>query len=451
MPKRLKILVGTIEIARHLYDYADAFRQLGHTAHTIVALRNPQQPDLGYDMELSVSPFSERVNAMTALPVRAARGAVNRSYFWARLLRLMTAYDVYVFQAGGSLLPGHRDLPLLKRLGKKIVASFHGDEIRHWSAAEPVWESHGLRLPPYYRENARLFPLAEKLRTLRMFERHADLVLSIPSQSELAVRPYAHLYALQNLALYPYNVPGRDAPVVVHAPSFAPLKGTAQIVSALDRLRAEGVRFELRLLEGRTNAEVIGELAAADVVVDQLNVPLYGMFALEGMATGCAVAGGNLYDFIPLPPDRPVVHINSTNLYDQLRRLLTDRGLRLRMAAEGRAFAEKYHDHRRAAARVLESLEAGDRLVPDYYPEHFALRYEPPAGEAIPEDLKRLTAEIVRRRGLPEGADPGDMIARGLMSGGGPESSAPIPRWKGRPRAAGGAAAGRGREAYAGE
>ncbi|HEX8723385.1 MAG TPA: hypothetical protein VF736_22395 [Pyrinomonadaceae bacterium] len=430
-----KILVGTVEIARQMYDLADGFRRLGHRARTLIARRNPQHPGLRYDIEYRQSPFSERVNGIRAFPLRHARAVVNRSYWAARLLPLLTGYDVYVFQAGGSLLPGNRDLPLLKRLGKKVIVMFQGDEIRHWSAAEPVWESFGLRLPPYYRENASLFPLAQKLTALRMAERYADVIFSVPSQSELALRPYMHVYLPLDLSRFRYHVPARDVPVVVHAPSFAPLKGTAQILEALDRLRAEGVPFELRLLEGKKNEEVIEELVGADVVADQLNVPLYGMFALEGMATGCAVAGGNREDFIPLPPNRPTLHIDSGNLYGQLRRLLTDKPLRLRLAAEGRALVEKYHDHRRVARHLLDCLAAGPGRGFDYHPTFFARRYKLPEGEALDEGLKRLTARVVRRWGLPEDVDPRDLVARGLMSCEGAGDS--IPRWKDAPPAAG--------------
>jgi hypothetical protein len=35
----------------------------------------------------------------------------------------------------------------------------------------------------------------------------------------LAVRPYMHGFAPINLSLYPCHIPGREVPVVVHAPS----------------------------------------------------------------------------------------------------------------------------------------------------------------------------------------------------------------------------------------
>jgi hypothetical protein len=428
MSKRKRILVGTSEIARHLYDVADGFRQLGHTAHTAISWRNPQHPELKYDFAIT-SPFSERFNKSRSPLIRYPRGLLNRSYIMMRRLSLLTSYDIYVFQYGSSLLPAFRDFPLLKRMGKKIICMFNGDDIRHWTAAETVWESFGLPFSKFYREREVPYTLANNLQTLRMAERYADVIYSIPSQSELAVRPYMHFYVAVNLSLYGHRVPERDVPVVVHAPSWRGLKGTEEIIAALERLRSEGVRFEFRLLEGKTNQEVIRELVDADVVIDQLDTPLHGMLALEGMATGCAVAGGNHSEFIPLPPDRPVLHVGQANVYSQLKRLLTNKALRLRLAYEGRPFVEKYHDYLKVTERMLECVEDKSRKA-DYYPEFFARDYLPPQDEVIPENLLRLTTEIVKTYGLPEDVDPQDMIARGLMAADSDDSLNDIPRWK---------------------
>jgi hypothetical protein len=428
MSQAKRILLGTIEIGRQLHDLADGFRRLGHNVDTIVKRRNPQQPDLHYDFQLRKALLSDRVNRIQNPLVRYPRGLVNRSHNLMRLFYFLTAYDVYVFQFGGSLLPRNRDYPLLKLLGKKIISIFVGDDIRHVSADSPVSQSFGLRLAPFYHENVE--PLLNKLSPLRMAEKYADVILAQPPYAQLAIRPYKHLYITINLSLYGWNVPNRDVPLVIHAPSFRQVKGTEEILSALARIKSEGIAFELRLLEGRSNQEVIRELMDADVVVDQLEASSYGMLALEGMATGCAVAGGNHYGFIPIPPNRPIVHIDSTNVYPQLKQLLTDRDLRLRLAFAGRSFAERYNDHVKVAQNLLQCLEQNEERQYDYYPTFFARDYRLPEGERIPDDLKKITAQIVQRWGLPEDVDPRDLVQRGLMSTDGLDRPNAIPRWK---------------------
>jgi glycosyl transferase family 1 len=218
-------------------------------------------------------------------------------------------------------------------------------------------------------------------------------------------------------------------PVVVHAPSNKDVKGTHLIMPALERLRAEGVRFELRLLHDKTNQEVLAELANADVIVDQLHFPLHGKLGIEAMASGCALATGNREDYEPFPPNRPIWHVDSGNVYEQLKRLLTDKALRTRLAREGREYVRRYHDHVKVARRIIESLNAGNERPYDHYPTFYAKRFQLPAGVVISSDLQRMTAQIIQRWGLPEGVDPQDMIRRGLMSAEGLKSLQAIPRW----------------------
>jgi len=261
-----------------------------------------------------------------------------------------------------------------------------------------------------------------------MAERYADAIFAQPSYAELAVRPYRHLYLAVNLSLYDCSIPARDVPLVIHAPSLREVKGTAEILSTLERLRSDGVAFELRLLEGVTNREVIQQLVAADVVVDELNEANYGMLGLEAMATGCAVAGGNHPGLVPWPPERPVLPINPSNVYFQLRNLLTNKQLRVRLASEGRRFVEKYHSHLMVAQGLVRCVEP-DAREHDYYPVFFARDYILPNEEETTDSLKRITAEIVQRWGLPKDVDAQTMVARGLMSPQGLAPHTPIPRW----------------------
>jgi hypothetical protein len=441
----LRILVGAAEIAGQLPVYADGFRRLGHRVTTVVHSRNDFYPDLEYDFEIrpKIIAWPDAVRRSSSPPVRLARGGVNR--LWAAadsssrsalLLRLMARHDLFVFQwAGLSLWQGNREYPFLKKIGKRIVAICNGDDVRHWSSYDQQHAAVGMReinlrgYGDFYQND----PLSRPLRNLRMAERYADLVLSVPNQSGLAVRPYARFYYPLNLSQYSYEVPGREVPVVVHAPSAKSIKGTQAIESTLDRLRSEGVPFEFRLLHGVPNAQVLTALAAADVAVEQLPIPSYGRLGAEAMASGCALATCSREEFEPIPPGRPIWHIDYENLYDRLKTLLTDRELRMRLAREGRQYVEKYHDHVGIARQVLAHLGGGAEY--DYYPSFFAKRYGLPHGEVVPPDLKRMTAQVVRRWGLPEGVEPEDLVARGLMSADG-LGPPPIPRWAASPSAA---------------
>jgi Glycosyl transferases group 1 len=259
-----------------------------------------------------------------------------------------------------------------------------------------------------------------------MAELYADLILSVPNNSMLGVRPYQHFFISVNLRDFEASVPERDVPVVVHAPSDKGVKGTRNILAALERLRAQGVAFDLRLMHGVPHQQVLVELSQADVAIDQLNLPLHGMFGLEGMASGCVLATCNREDYEPFPPNRPIWHIDAVNLESQLRQLLTNKEARIRLAREGRKYVEQYHDHTEVARRVLDSLQ-GPVTEYDHYPTFFARSYKLENGEQIPEYLKRMTAAIVQRRGLPPDVDPHEMVQRGLMSADALTPANPVP------------------------
>jgi hypothetical protein len=419
-----------MEIVRQLYELAEAFRSLGYEAETALLDLNPFYEALPYEYLLySELPFPKAVQETTNPVIRYPRGLLNRTYRAIKRIGFpdfLNDYDVYIFQYGKSLLPGNQDFPLLKARGKKIISIFQGSDIRHWSATETSRKSFGLKTYHGYRQGN---SLNQALATLRMAERYADVIFFQPSYGELAVRPYMHLYLAMNLESYDYHVSGRDVPVVVHAPSKREIKGTTEILATLEKLKSEGVSFTLKLLEGLPNEEVIRQLVDSDVVVDELNEAHYGMLGLEAMATGCALAGGNHHELVPLPPDPPMLHLNPENLYSQLRRLLTDKNLRLNLAAAGRPFVEKYHGRSRVAQHMLDCLGATQNQVLDYHPVFFSRDYRPPDDEPIDPEIQRLTTEVVQRYGLPEDVDPQDMIRRGLMSADTLNSSRPIPRW----------------------
>jgi hypothetical protein len=194
------------------------------------------------------------------------------------------------------------------------------------------------------------------------------------------------------------------------------VKGTEKILTALERLQNDGIRFELRMIQGVSNEKVLEALAEADVVVDQLYSGGYGKLSMEAMASGCAVATRSYDVFWELLPGQPTWHVETANLYPQLKRLLIDKDLRVRLANEGRLYVEAHHDHVSVAQRMLSLLETRSIQKYDYYPTFFAEHFQLQQGEEIPSKLKQITAKLIQRWGLPKGVSLENMASRGLAS-----------------------------------
>ena len=421
----MRILVGTMEICRHIHDLGDAFRKLGHEVDTVVAGLNPFYQDLPYDRVINPQAHHQQLTNIVRNPVGAL---VQLSDELLEFRRYLVDYDVYVFQFGQSLLPMNQDYPILKQLGKKVISLFNGSDIRHWSAAEPVAAAYGYQIPDMCREEP-YRNLNARLTNLRMAERYADAIFSLPFQSELAVRPYWHFFLPVNMEVYGHAIPARDIPVVVHAPSRRSFKGTDVFLATLDRLRDEGVQFELKLLEGVPNPEVLRTLVDADVVLDELNSPHYAMLALEGMATGCAVVAGSDFGYVPVQGESPIVNVRPHTLYEKLKELLTNKELRLDHARRGRAFVEQTHSHLDVAAGMLSKLGPRDDYY-DYYPSFVTRSYRLPDNETVPDLLRSMTTQIIQRHGLPTGVTIQSLAERGLIAAEALNPAKPLLAWQ---------------------
>jgi hypothetical protein len=154
---------------------------------------------------------------------------------------------------------------------------------------------------------------------------------------------------------------------VLHAPSHRGVKGTEHIVRAAERLQAEGVPFEFRLVEGLTHAEARRLYERADLAVDQVLAGWYGGFAVEMMAFGVPVVAylreGDLA-FLPeaMRRDLPVVSATPGTVYAVLKSLLTARrGELADLGRRSRAYVETWHDPLRVAATLKADYETAAR------------------------------------------------------------------------------------------
>lgn len=139
---------------------------------------------------------------------------------------------------------------------------------------------------------------------------------------------------------------------LIHASNHRGLKGTDHIIRAVDELREEGLAMELTILEDVPNADVPRQILAADVVIDQLVIGWYAMFAIEGMALGKPVVcyiRPDYRDFytdagLLQPGELPFVDTSVQTIKETLRYLASLRRRELRnIGLRSRAYVEKHH------------------------------------------------------------------------------------------------------------
>jgi glycosyltransferase involved in cell wall biosynthesis len=283
----------------------------------------------------------------------SAPGSVKE--FTQRFTQYADSADVFVFHFGFSFGEDTlTDIPLLKRMGKKIIFYFHGCDIlnREKTLAQYPVSACACCNPPRCNPNRDL--------TLAMAGLYADAIwVSTPNLMEFA--PNAKLFP-QPLDVRKHTFtpsPGQTkqpGPVkIVHSPSAPKLKGTAYVRQTIAQLREEGIPVELLLLQGIPHDQLMAELAKADLAIDQLLFGAYGTFAVELMADGVPVIchiRDELRELYPASP--PIVSATPDSLADVIRDLVADTTQWNELSMQGRRYVEEYHSTAVAAKRAKE-------------------------------------------------------------------------------------------------
>lgn len=333
-----------------------------------------------------------RVFALNVIPVsdatfladvtvlsRMSDSIIKREWQRLRLLWMACTWaDVVHFDFGASIFPwewkflaprrglgakiyaiyakvlGNWDIRLLKALGKKIFVTYQGDDARQGDYCRKHFAIHFTTQD----DDFSLATDAARRRRISVFDRYADGMYSLnpdlmhvlPSRTKFV--PYGHI-ELDDWKFLPMR---KEGPMRIgHAPSNRSVKGTHQILEAVEKLRDEGLNFEFVLIENVLRGEARKLYEGLDLIVDQVLAGWYGGLASEFMAMGRpAIAYIREGDLKFLPPgmaeDLPVISAGPGEITDVLRKWIsTDRETLRAKGLECRRFMEKYHDPNRIA------------------------------------------------------------------------------------------------------
>lgn len=329
-----KILFAPHEIGGQMQLMAEELRRRGYFA--TAATYNQEAVGHVNDVNLNLS------------QVKAGFGRQYR----AALFTLWAAhnYDIFHFFWGESLY-GNRlmykiDLPLLRRLGKKIFVHFRGidivdlayfDYLRAKTAGDTVSE------PPMSRP--------DQLRSVKAWRRYSDKML-VSEPDLLWVVPEA-LMVQQAIDISRWKTsdtrPLSETDGIIriaHAPTMRRKKGTEFVEQSVQELKEEGLPVELVLIEKVPFHQVKSFYEQCDIGVDQVLYGWYGKVSIELMLMGRPVLCYINDDLVKYRPDMPIVNANPKNLTEKLRELVMNRQLRKELGARGTEYVAKYHDVR---------------------------------------------------------------------------------------------------------
>ena len=325
----MRALHSPVNVAGGPGAISAGLRELGVESTLLVFNERPFQR--GFDVNLELRDTSRLSSVPFNLPkqLRALRWAVRN-------------FDVFHFHAGLTLAPQRITLPLLTRKRKGIIFQSWGSDLRRRNASEVSYlRSAGAVIVGSYLTR-RLAPRG-------------------PWPEYDVVPPAIVLDDWQPSPTEPGEVLR-----VAHAPSKRAVKGTQAVLDAVESLRKRGAPIELDLIEGVPNNEARKRYAAADVVVDQLRIGWYGMFAIESMALAKPVVvhldeQGAAETEEAFGLELPLVRADEQSVEDVLAGLVEIRPELPELGRRSRDYVERIHAHTAVARRVLEIYE---RVMP---------------------------------------------------------------------------------------
>ena len=358
----MRILIGLTEIANLISNYSDGLTTLGHEVISVVREKNRFYPESNYSYILSELTTSKNIDKIIwKLPS-------NIRVF----NQLAHEVDLIIYLGRTNYLPFLLDYPRLHHLGKQIISTFWGSDIRYGPAVRCESRSLGFEneIEPFlnYYEHVSTLRRLRICYYIKVAERYAGLILAQRGYGQLLKRPYMRATIPIVLDNYTFQVPGRKVPKILHAPSSAVIKGTSYILQTVEELKSEGLNFDFILTQNTPNDKVRKLLTDTDIVVDQIYSDTVGMLATEAMASGCLTLTRYDAGYAMIPADCPAVPINMFTLKDKLRWAILDLDSRVNLAEAGRDFIQRNYDHILVVKKMLDYLNKGPKQVFDFIP-----------------------------------------------------------------------------------
>ena len=298
-------------------------------------------------------------------------------------LKTRTAYDVYHFNFGSSLIHylslglNLADLPFYTKKAIKVVTYQGCDARQKYGTMERINSGTGTPQHAACLYNGCHDGICNSGKRDERRRLAIDKMMSY-CQHAFALNPdLLHFLPKDKSSFLPYTIPNFDAIqpksnaffkhdkiTIVHAPTQRVAKGSAYVIEAVEALQEKHPnKISFKLVENVPYEEALAIYRTADLVIDQLLIGWYGGLAVEVMKMGIPVAAYiNPNDLKFLPPgfseDIPILNMTKNNILDVLEQVINHREMLVEHGARSKAFVEKWHDPKYVATLTKKVYEA---------------------------------------------------------------------------------------------
>ena len=246
---------------------------------------------------------------------------------------------IYIYFTGGPL--GHSKLKkfepwlLLKARVKKVLMPYGAD-------VQDVLRSNNLLYRHYLFIDYPKFQKKQRQAIIERIERWVkngtyiisgcDWVFYLPHWDELMLGHFSidlDKFSDSSKDDFPSSFSSSRPLRLLHAPNHRTIKGSRFFLEAVEELKQEGKYIQLDIIEKMPNSVVLKKISEADVILDQLVIGWYAMFALEALASGKPVVCYldpeliKLYEYAGLliPEELPIINTDFRSIKRIIREI----------------------------------------------------------------------------------------------------------------------------------
>lgn len=276
------------------------------------------------------------------------------------LAKLIFKYKYFIFLSKTTLMPGFKDIKLLKKFGKVTSIYFTGCDVRIPEMVAPFKWNTCVTCTQEYKDYVGCV-VEKKKPEIREIEKIFDHVMCHDADSGWLTKDYISNYFPVNLEEFPaekFKDYRLHSPIrILHAPTNEKYKGSQYVYDAIERLKNK-YDIEFIKVTGVPLSELYKKIRESDLIIDSVIGGSYNLLSLESMAMYKPVVNfirPNIWEKIK--DDCPIYNVDPDNLYDVLDGILANPGQLIERSRQSREFIEKYHDAAKIAEGYYEIFE----------------------------------------------------------------------------------------------
>ena len=371
--KTKKVFLGTVDIAGQIGSYQQGYESNGYRVFSFVNDRSKSFKTKYNFVYFSLYPNWLLTNNRLAILRKIYTLIIVRPIYWILMLWAILSCDIFHFM---WFLPKENVfiLWILRKMKKRIIISFVGSDIRWY----PLWVAEFDERSLTYPDFDVLMKLAKdlqvtldkQLRNCRIFEKYADVIISVPEQSQLLLRPYFNFYLPLDLDKIKFKL-AKNKRIKVAIGVTGAAKNSETVLDAVQRLQKRRLNdFDVILLINMQHEDILKELSESDIFIYTPYGCGTGRFGMEAIASGTLCMCGYDEKWYNIPSGLPVVPITESDFLLKLESYIDNHEARESLILAGKSWIEKYADPKWIVKDILKKLENPDKKY-DYIPAYF--------------------------------------------------------------------------------